>query len=165
MHTLLLTDIDWNKVFSPSVSLWEIMIRGTITYWFCFLYIRFFRRGAGQLSISDLLLITLISDASQNAMAAEYTSVTEGAVLVGVLLFWDYAINWMGYQSILLSKLGSPDPVLLVKDGILMRQNMKKELITDTELMSMLREQGVDELSAVKTCHIECSGNISVVQK
>lgn len=59
----LLIDIDWDKMFVPSMSLLEIMIRGTLTYWFCFLYIRFFRRGAGQLSIGDLLLITLISDA------------------------------------------------------------------------------------------------------
>ena len=98
MHTLLLTDIDWDKMFTPSISLWEIVLRGTLTFWFCFLYIRFFRRGAGQLSISDLLLITLISDASQNAMASEYTSVTEGCVLVGGLLCWDYAIKWLGYK-------------------------------------------------------------------
>lgn len=165
MNNVLLIDIDWDTMFIPSVSLFEIIIRGTLTFWFCFLYIRFFRRGAGQLTISDLLLITLISDASQNAMAAEYKSVTEGCVLVGVLLFWDYAINWLGYQSILFSKLGSPDPTLLVKDGVIQRQNMKKELITVDELNSMLREQGVDELKDVKTCHIESSGNISVVQK
>lgn len=70
-----------------------MVVRGTITYWFCFLYIRFFRRGSGQISISDILLITLISYAAQNAMAGSYESVTEGAVLVGVLVFWDYALN------------------------------------------------------------------------
>ena len=165
MTTVLLIDIDWDKMFTPSISLWEIALRGTLTFWFCFLYIRFFRRGAGQLSISDLLLITLISDASQNAMASEYSSVTEGCVLVGVLLFWDYAINWLGYRSILFSKLGSPDPVLLIDNGVLMRQNMKKELITDDELKGMLREQGVDDLSSVKCCYIEGSGRLSVVPK
>ncbi|WP_020603022.1 DUF421 domain-containing protein [Spirosoma spitsbergense] len=161
----LLLDIDWNKMFVPSMSLLEIMIRGTLTYWFCFLYIRFFRRGAGQLSIGDLLLITLISDASQNSMAGEYDSVTEGCVLVGVLVFWDVAINWLGFRSVLFRKFGSPDPVLLIKDGILQRQNMKKELISQTELMGMLREEGVDNADDVKTCYIEESGKISVVPK
>ncbi|MFD2935234.1 DUF421 domain-containing protein [Spirosoma flavum] len=165
MHTLLLANIDWEKMITPSMSLWEIMIRGTLTFWFCFLYIRFFRRGAGQLGISDLLLITLISDASQNAMAGEYTSVTEGCVLVGVLVFWDYAINWLGFRSILFSKIGEPEPVLLIKNGVMQRQNMKKELITASELMGMLREQGVDEVTDIKTCYIEGSGSISVVQK
>lgn len=165
MNALLLADIDWQKMFVPSMSLWEIIIRGSLTYWFCFLYIRFFRRGAGQLGISDLLLITLISDASQNAMAGEYTSVTEGCLLVGVLVFWDYAINWLGFRSIFFRQIGEPEPVLLIKNGLLQRQNMKKELITENELMGMLREQGVDKPADVKTCYIEGSGNISVVQK
>lgn len=147
------------------MSLWEIGVRGTITYWFCFAYIRFFRRGAGQLGISDLLLITLISDASQNSMAGEYTSVTEGFVLVGILVFWDYAINWLGYRSVFFSKIGEPEPVLLIKNGVMQRQNMKKELITPTELTGMLREQGVDDMANVKACYIEGSGNISVISK
>jgi uncharacterized membrane protein YcaP (DUF421 family) len=165
MNMILVLTIDWEKMFVPSLSLWEILLRGTLTYWFCFLYIRFFRRGAGQLGISDLLLITLISDASQNAMAGEYNSVTEGFVLVGTLVFWDYAINWLGYRSVFFSKIGEPDPVLLIKDGVMLRQNMKKELISAEELMGMLREQGVDEVSAVKACYIEGSGNISVIKK
>lgn len=165
MNALLLADIDWHKMFVPSMSLWEVMIRGSLTYWFCFLYIRFFRRGAGQLGIGDLLLITLISDAAQNAMAGEYTSITEGCLLVGVLVFWDYAINWLGFRSVFFSKIGEPDPVLLIKNGVLQRQNMKKELITTSELMGMLRQQGIDQIGDVKTCYIEGSGNISVVQK
>ena len=165
MNTVLLIDIDWEKMFIPSMSLLEIIIRGSLTYWFCFLYIRFFRRGAGQLGIADLLLITLISDASQNSMAGEYVSVTEGCLLVGVLVFWDYAINWLGFRSVFFSKIGEPEPVLLIKNGVMQRQNMKKELITSSELMGMLREQGIEEISEVKSCYIEGSGNISVIQK
>lgn len=165
MNTIVLVDIDWSKMFIPSMSLWEIIIRGTLTYWFCFLYIRFFRRGAGQLGIADLLLITLISDAAQNSMAGEYDSITEGCLLVGVLVFWDYAINWLGFRSVFFSKVGEPDPVLLVKNGVMLRQNMKKELITSSELLGMLREQGIEQVSEVKSCYIEGSGNISVIKK
>ncbi len=165
MNTLLLTNIDWESMFTPNISLWEVLIRGTLTYWFCFVYMRVFRRGAGQLGIGDLLLITLISDASQNSMSGEYTSVTEGCLLVGVLVFWDYAINWLGFRSVMFSKLSDPAPVLLVKNGVMQRQNMKKELITSDELTGMLREQGVDQLADVKTCYIEGSGSISVIKK
>ncbi|UFH52098.1 DUF421 domain-containing protein [Spirosoma sp. KNUC1025] len=165
MKAVLLIEIDWEKMFVPGLSLLEIVIRGSLTYWFCFLYIRFFRRGAGQLGIADLLLITLISDASQNAMAGEYHTITEGCLLVGVLVFWDYAINWLGFRSVFFSKIGEPEPVLLIKNGVMLRQNMKKELITSSELMGMLREQGVDDVTDVKTCYIEGSGNISVIKR
>ncbi len=164
MNALLLTAIDWDKMFVPSMSLLEIILRGTLTYWFCYLYIRFFKRGAGQVGISDLLLITLISDASQNAMAGEYNSVTEGIVLVGTLAFWDYFIDYFGFRSVFFKRFAESEPVLLVKDGVMQRQNMKKELIATDELMGLLREQGVDQVSDVKTCYIESSGNISVVK-
>ncbi len=164
MNTVLLIDVDWEKMFTPSVSLLEIILRGTLTYWFCLMYIRIFKRGAGQVGISDLLLITLISDASQNAMAADYNSVTEGFVLVGTLAFWDYFIDFLGFQSIFFRRIVEDNPVLLVKDGVMQRQNMKKELISNEELIGLLREQGVDQVSNVKTCYIESSGNISVVK-
>ena len=166
MTTLILTD--WLDVFLPDTAigpaLLQIFVRGTITYWFIFLLLRFFRRGTGQLSISDVLLITLISDAAQNAMAGEYTSVLEGATLVVTLVFWDYALSWLGYRFTFFQKIGEPEPVLLIKNGVLQRQNMKRELITEDELRGLLREQGVDELAQVKKCYIEGSGNLSVIQ-
>lgn len=160
-----LLEIDWDSVFLPSSSVAEMILRGTITYWFCFLYIRFFRRSSGQLNISDVLLITMISDAAQNAMAGTYESVTEGAVLVGVLVGWDYVINWLGYRSVLVNRLSSPEPALLIKDGVLQRQTMKRELLTEDELLSVLRQQGVEDPADVKLCYMEGSGNVSVVPK
>jgi uncharacterized membrane protein YcaP (DUF421 family) len=157
--------VNWHSVFIPATSILEMVIRGTITYWFIFVYLRFFRRGTGQLNLSDLLLITMISDAAQNAMAGPYESVTEGFFLVGTLVFWDYTIDWLGFQSVILKRIVEPHPILLVKDGQLMRQNMKREMITEEELISILREKGVDDYHNVKKCYLEGSGNISVVEK
>ncbi len=160
-----LFDLDWHGMLVPTNSVLEIILRGTITYWFCYGYIRYFRRGPGQLSISDLLLITLISDASQNAMAGDYNSITEGFALVGTLVFWDYAIDWLGYRSVFFNKIAGPDPVPLVLNGVLQRQNMKKEIISEDDLMGLLRENGVDDYTNVKACYIEGSGNLSVIEK
>lgn len=160
-----LIQIDWETMFIPSSSVAEMIVRGTITYWFCFLYIRFFRRGSGQLNISDILLITLISDAAQNAMAGTYESVTEGVVLVGVLVFWDFALNWLGYRSVFFDRLASPEPALLIKDGVLQHQTMKLQMMSEDELRGLLRESGVDDPADVKLCYLEGSGNVSVIEK
>ncbi len=160
-----LIDINWASVFIPSSSVLEIMLRGSLTYWFVFLYMRFFRRSSGQLNITDILLITLISDAAQNAMAGTYESVTEGAVLVGTLVGWDYVINWLGFRYSLFERLGNPAPVLLVQDGVIQKQNLRRELISEDELLSLLRQQGIDEVTQVKQCNLEGSGSLSVIQK
>jgi len=160
-----LFSVEWHDMFVPSLSLLEIFLRGTLTYWVIYLCMRLFRRGTGQLSISDLLLITMISDAAQNAMAGTYNSVTEGAVLILTLLFWDYAIDWMGYKKVIFGKFAKPDPVLLIRNGRLLHKNMEKELIDDEELVALLREKDVDDYTKVKTCYLEATGNISVILK
>ncbi len=160
-----LIDVDWENVLIPSHSVAEMIVRGTITYLFVFAYFRWFRRGTGQLNIGDLLLVTLVSDAAQNAMAGTYESVTEGVVLVGTLVLWDYLLNWLGFNSVFFSRVITPEPALLVKDGVMQRQTMKREMISEDELHGILRENGIDDINDVKTCYLEGSGNVSVVER
>lgn len=157
--------IDWNSVFVPTVSLLEIVLRGTLVYLLLFFLMRVLRREAGALGISDLLVVVLIADAAQNAMSSEYKSVTEGAVLVGTIIAWDYSLDWLGYRFPAFGRLLRPAPLPLVKDGSALRRNMRKEMISMDELMSQLREQGVEHISEVKRCYLEGDGHISVIKK
>jgi uncharacterized membrane protein YcaP (DUF421 family) len=163
MDTLL--HIDWKAVFVPTVSLLEIVLRGTLVYLLLFFVLRVLRREAGALGISDLLVVVLIADAAQNAMSSEYKSVTEGAVLVGTIIAWDYSLDWLGFRFPAMGRLLRPAALPLVKDGRALRQNMRKEMISMEELMSQLREQGVEHLSEVKKCYLEGDGHISVIKK
>lgn len=161
----VLLAIDWRSVFVPSVHLAEIFLRGTITYLFIFFLLRVLRREAGAIGISDLLVVVLIADAAQNAMASEYKSITEGAVLVSTIVFWDYFLDWIGYKFPLVRRLLQPRALLLVSDGQMMRRNLRQEMITRDELTGLLREQGVENIKEVKRCYIESDGHISVIKK
>ena len=157
--------IDWHSVFVPAVSLLEIVLRGTLVYLLLFFLMRVLRREAGALGISDLLVVVLIADAAQNAMSSEYKSVTEGAVLVGTIIAWDYSLDWLGYRFPVFGRLLRPAPLPLIKDGNALRRNMRKEMISMEELMSQLREQGVEHISEVKRCYLEGDGHISVIKR
>jgi len=97
-------------------------------------------------------------------MAGEAKSVTEAMLLIGTIVFWDYALDWLGFKSQLLSRVLDPQPILLVKDGRMIKRNMDKEMITEDELMSNLRQQGVEELSEVKQSCLESNGEFSVIK-
>ncbi len=158
--------IDWKSIFSPDVPLLEIVLRASVMYISLFVLLRIIlKRQAGSLGITDLLLFTLLADASQNAMAGEYTSIVDGIVLVATIIFWNYAFDWLGFKYEWFSRLIDPKPLLLIKDGKLMRRNMRKELITEQEMISQLREQGVDDPAKVKEAYMESDGQFSVVQK
>ncbi len=162
MQTLL--EIDWKTMFMPTVNLGEIILRGTIVYIFLFFLMRVMRRESGSIGITDLLVVVLIADAIQNAMSAEYKSLTEGAVLVATIAFWDYLLDWLGYRFPKLQRILHPPPLTLIKDGRMITKNMRKEMITEEELMSQLREEGVENISDVKKCFLEGNGHISVIK-
>lgn len=151
-------------MFVPDTPVLEIFVRGTVTYLALFAMLRFFlKRLSGAVSMSDLLVIVLIADASQNAMAGNYQSLPDGLLLVATIIGWSYAIDWLGFHVPAIQHFFFPPALQLVKDGELLRRNMRRELITMDELMSQLRQQGIGDLSEVKEAFVEGDGRISVV--
>jgi uncharacterized membrane protein YcaP (DUF421 family) len=64
-----------------------------------------------------------------------------------------------------MSKVLEPQPLLLIKNGRMLKRNMDKEMITDEELLGQLRLQGIDDLSEVEQCCLESNGEFSVIKK
>jgi uncharacterized membrane protein YcaP (DUF421 family) len=158
------TSVDWGGVFIPQTPLLEIFVRGTIVYFAIFALLRFvLKRQSGSVGVTDLLVVVLIADAAQNAMAGNYKSVPDGLLLVSTIIFWSWFIDWLGDHIPAVGRLVHPPPQPLVRDGKLLRRNMRKELITEEELMSQLREQGVDDIRKVKSAYEEGDGRISVM--
>jgi uncharacterized membrane protein YcaP (DUF421 family) len=160
-----LLHVDWKEAFVPTMSVAEIFIRGTIIYLLLFAFMRVLRREAGGIGITDLLVVVIIADAAQNAMAGEYKSITEGVLLILTIGFWDYTLDWLGFSSPRFQRLLRPSPLLLVKDGRMQRRNMKQEMITEQELISQLREHGVEDVKEVKLSYLEGDGRISVIER
>ena len=153
-----------NHLFEVSVPLWELVLRGSATYWFLFLVFRFvMRRDVGALAIADVLLLVLIADASQNAMAGGYTSLTEGAVVVSTIIGWNFLLDWASYYVPLLRKLAEPPPLLLVSRGRILYRNMRKEYITKDDLYAKLREHGIEDVARVKAAYMEADGDVTVI--
>ncbi len=94
------------------------------------------RRDIGSLSMPDVLFVVLVADASQNAMAGEYKSVADGLVLVGTLVAWNLALDWLSFRSARFRRFIEPRALPLIVDGKWLRQNLKKEWITTEEVLS-----------------------------
>jgi len=157
--------IDWNSVFVPSLGIAEIIARGSIMYLGLFAVLRFMgRRQAGNFGPADLLVIVLIADAAQNGMGKEYGSVTEGLVLVLTILGWEYLIDWLQYRYPVLRPLLTTPPLTLIENGRVDQANLRKEMLTEDELRSQLREKEVVEYSEVKLAKLEGDGRLSVIK-
>ena len=127
--------------------------------------LRVFRRQAGAVGIADLLVIVVIADAAQNGMAGDSKSVTEAVILITTIVVWDWVFDWLGFKSAFFSKILEPQGLPLYKNGRLMRKNMESELITEDDLHSQLRQQGIENLDEVKEITLESNGHFSVITK
>ncbi|MGK5444644.1 DUF421 domain-containing protein [Micromonospora sp. URMC 105] len=155
---------DWPKVFTPDTPLLEIVVRGSVIYLTLFFLLRvLLKRESGTTGVTDLLVIVLIADAAQNGMAADYTSITDGLVLVTVIIGWSYLLDALAYRWPAAARLIHPRPLLLVRDGRILRRNMRRELVTEEELYGQLRQQGIDDVAAVREVRMESDGQFSVI--
>lgn len=158
--------IDWNQVFALGVSPLELVVRGTLIYWFLFVVFRtVLQRDVGAVGIADVLLLVIVADAAQNAMAAEYRSVTDGLILISTILGWNLLFDWLAYRFPRLRRLLQPREIRLIRDGQVLHRNLRREFITLEELQAKLREQGVTDPAEVEVAYMESDGAVSVIKR
>lgn len=163
MESLL--SLDWKELFAFSMPPAELIVRGSAMYWFLFLIFRFIiRRDVGSVGLADVLILVIVADASQNALAGEYTSISDGMVLVATLIFWNVLLDWASFRFAAFRRMAEPKPLELVENGRLLRRNMRREFISEDELWSKLRQAGIESLDEVKRMYIESDGQISVIR-
>ncbi|MBX3620342.1 MAG: DUF421 domain-containing protein [Rhizobacter sp.] len=154
-----------NELFALTVSPWELLLRGTAVYWFLFVIFRFLmHRDVGSVGIADVLLLVLVADASQNAMAGGYESITDGMVLIATIVGWNYLLDWGAFRFDWVRRMAEPPPLLLVRGGHIVRANLRREMMTVDDLLSKLREHGVEQVAEVKKAYMEGDGTVTVVR-
>lgn len=161
----IFSGIDWHGVFTPTMPLLELVARGTIMYFVLFALLRLvLKRQAGAIGTTDVLVIVLLAEAAGNGFAGGYSSVVEGSVLVTTVVFWSYALEWAGHRFPAFERIIRAPTLVLIKNGKMLRKNMRAEFVTTEELMAQLREKGIDDCSQVKLACMEADGMISVVK-
>ncbi|HET7223787.1 MAG TPA: YetF domain-containing protein [Rhodanobacteraceae bacterium] len=156
--------LHFGNFLSFSMSPLEILIRGSIMYWFLFLLLRFLlRRDTGSAGISGILFVVLLGDAAQNAMIGNGNTVADGAMLIATLAAWNFLLDWLGSRVPLVARLTDPPAILLVRDGSVIGRNMRREHITLAEVESQLRKKGLERLDQVKRMYLENDGGFSVI--
>lgn len=157
--------MNFGELFAIHVPVTEIIFRGSAIYWFLFLVFRFvLRRDVGSLGIADVLLLVIVADASQNAMAGEYKTVSEGLILLSTICGWNLLLDSLSYRYRWVARFTEPQTLPLVRHGRFIAKNLRKEMLRPEDIMSKLREQGIAHLRDVRHAYMEGDGQISVIR-
>jgi uncharacterized membrane protein YcaP (DUF421 family) len=102
---------------------------------------------------------------AQNGMSGEYRSVTDAFILVGTLIGWNMLIDWLTFRIPRLQSILEPPPLLLIDNGRVLWNHLRREFVSQTELESKLREHGVKDPAEVEKAYMEPDGQVTVLKK
>lgn len=145
-------------------ELLDVTLRSLAVYLFMVFAIRVFGKNQlSQLNAGDVILLLLISNAVQNAMVGQNTSLEGGLVAALVLFVANFILKKFMFKNQYIRHLIQDEPEILIKDGIVDLQKMKQQEISVEELEEAIREHGVEKAEDVKLAILEVDGNISVI--
>ncbi len=159
-HTIL------QDMLVPGVPLLEKVFRTLAVYAFLLVGLRLAgKRELGQLNPFDLVVLLVLSNTVQNAIIGNDNSLVGGLLGAAILLVVNYGVVRFLYGHPALDRLMEGDPDVLVEDGRIKRHWLEREMITQAQLESAARRQGIEHLHDVKICRLETGGALTFVAR
>lgn len=145
----------------------ESIIRAAVVYVVVLILFRISgKRSLAEVTSFDLVLLLIISEATQQAMIDNDNSMTNSLLIVATLigmniLFSVIATRWKPFQ-----KLVEDVPLVILEDGRPLQQRMRKERVEEDEILEAARaSQGLERLDQIKYAILERTGRITIVPK
>jgi uncharacterized membrane protein YcaP (DUF421 family) len=144
----------------------DLVIRAAIIYVVVFAFTRLLgRRELSSLQPFDLILLIVIGDLIQNGVTQSDQSVT-GVILVlctiGILQVFT---SFLGFRFRPLRRILQGEPIVLVREGEIIRRNMRRERLDEADLAEKARLDGIGSLDEIRWAVLETNGEISFIQR
>jgi uncharacterized membrane protein YcaP (DUF421 family) len=139
--------------------------RGLLVYVLMLVVIRLLgKRTVGNFTAFDLLVALMLGEVVDEIIYGDVT-IAQGVTAILVVALAKYATAWLAYLNHGLNHLFEGKPRELVRNGQVLRDGMRKELINEEELMAAMRLQSVSDLREVKRAVMEVDGEITVIRE
>ena len=156
----------WNDMFVIGLPILEKIIRPILVYLALVVLLRIFgKRELAQLNPFDLVVLLSLSNTVQNAIIGNDNSVTGGVIGAVTLLATNYLVVRFLFKHRRLDQLVEGKSTTLIDRGRIQQKNLAKELLSHSELLTVLHRQGFDDVSEVEQCVLEPSGTFAVKRK
>jgi uncharacterized membrane protein YcaP (DUF421 family) len=156
----------WKDMFVLGLPLAEKILRPIVVYAFLVISLRLSgKRELVQLNPFDLVVLLTLSNTVQNAIIGEDNSVTGGVIGATSLLIVNYLVVRFLYDHKKLDQIVEGRADVLIDNGKVSLERLKKELISPKQLEAAARKQGFESLDGVQQCILEPGGTLTFVAK
>lgn len=145
----------------------ETVIRGLLLYVFLMIIFRVSgKRTLYEATVFDFVLLLIISETAQQVLGGEDDSITNGFLLIITLLLADISLSLLKQKFNYFGKVLDGVPVIILDDGKLLHDRLKKVRVDEADIMESARElQGLERLDQIKYAILEKDGRITIIPK
>lgn len=143
-----------------------IILRTFILYWLILGILRLMgKREVGELSIFDLVVFLLIAEVGAFALDDPKSNFFHAIIPMIILLIIQIAVSYFSLKSKDFRDIMEGKPSIIMKDGIIIEKEMRRQRYNLDDLLQQLREQQVGSIQSVSYAFLEPSGNLSIFKK
>jgi uncharacterized membrane protein YcaP (DUF421 family) len=157
---------DWHRILigsAPTTFLLEVLIRTVVMYLVLLVILRLMgKRMGGQLTISELAVMVTLGAIICVPMQIPDKGILQGIFVMVCALFFQRGFTYLGFRSSKWENIIQGTEAVLVKDGVIVVEELEKANISRQQLYGILRSQDIYNLGDVERIYMEACGIFSV---
>jgi uncharacterized membrane protein YcaP (DUF421 family) len=145
----------------------EYILRAAVVYLLLMILFRLSgKRSLGQVTTFDLVLLLIISEATQNALIGDDNSLTNAFLVIMTLFGIDIGLSLLKDRMPRFERILEGVSLIVVDDGRVLRERMHKARIDESDVLEAAREHlGIESMDQIKYAVLERDGHITVVPR
>ncbi|HEV7313141.1 DUF421 domain-containing protein [Sphingopyxis sp.] len=144
----------------------DIVLRATVMFFILFLLIRLLgKRELGQMTPFEFVVLVVLGDLIQQGVTHNDFSLTGATLAICTFAFWALVLSWTAYLFPRAKDLLEGAPRVIVRDGKVVEENLRRDRLTRDEILSEMRLAGIGRMSDVAWAILEPQGKMSFIKK
>lgn len=144
----------------------DIVLRATVMFAILFGLLRLMgKRELGQMTPFELVLLVVLGDLVQQGITHNDFSLTGATLAIATFAFWTLVLGWAVYLSPRARRIVEGTPRVLVRNGELVADNLRRDRLTRAEIESEMRLAGIAHLKDIAWAILEPEGRISFIER
>ena len=144
----------------------DIVLRAIFLYAFIVFVMRVIgRRELSSMTPFDLILLIVLGDAIQQGLTQDDYSVTGAVLAVATIATMQVFTSYLSFRSRKARKVFEGEPLVVVERGQLVDHNLRRERMTEEEVLEEARQQQIGSLDEIEWAILEANGSLSFIEK
>lgn len=144
----------------------DIVLRASVVFFVLYLAVRVMgKRELAQMTAFELIVLVVFGDIVQQGVMHNDFSLTGAILAIATLAFWALVLSWLTYASRKAELLLDGEPRVIVKDGEIIEENLRRDRLTRAEILSEMRLAGIGHIEQVAWAILEPQGKMSFIQR